>query len=116
MNANAVARLNSISGITVDKRLIANWRHLGINMSRPLLADVRVRQAISEGVDWKRINDTIYHGINQMAVSDIFPQSWAAPALPPYRYDPQHAHRCSPAPAGRWAATACCTRGRSRCI
>ena len=73
------------------KRLIANWRHLGINMSRPLLADVRVRQAIAEGVDWKRINDTIYHGINRLAVSDIFPQSWAAPALPPYRYDPQHA-------------------------
>jgi peptide/nickel transport system substrate-binding protein len=91
VNANSVARLSAIQGITVDKRLIANWRHLGINMSRPALSDVRVRQAISEAVDWKRINDTIYHGINQLAVSDIFPQSWAAPALPPYRYDPQHA-------------------------
>jgi peptide/nickel transport system substrate-binding protein len=92
VNANSVARLSSIPGITVDKRLIASWRHLGINMSRPLLADVRVRQAISEAVDWKRINDTIYHGINQLAVSDVFPHSWAAPTLPPYRYDPQHAH------------------------
>jgi peptide/nickel transport system substrate-binding protein len=93
VSANAIARLSSIAGITVDKRLIASWRHLGINMSRPPLADVRVRQAISAGVDWKRINDTIYHGINQLAVSDIFPKSWAAPALPPYAYDPQHAHQ-----------------------
>jgi peptide/nickel transport system substrate-binding protein len=93
VNANSVSRLGAIPGIAVDKRLIANWRHLGINTSKPQLADVRVRQAISEAVDWKRINDTIYHGINQLAVSDIFPQMWAAPALPPYNLDPQHAHR-----------------------
>ena len=29
-------------------------------MSRPQLADVRVRRAIAEAVDWKRINDTVY--------------------------------------------------------
>ena len=80
-------RLSDISGIGVDRQLIANWRHLGINMSRPQLADVRVRRAIAEAVDWKRINDTVYHGINRLAVSDIFPESWAAPHLPPYRYD-----------------------------
>jgi peptide/nickel transport system substrate-binding protein len=91
VNANSVARLSAIPGITVGHRLIANWRHLGINLSKPALSDVRVRQAISEGIDWKRINDTIYHGINQLAVSDIFPQSWAAPSLPPYRYDPANA-------------------------
>jgi peptide/nickel transport system substrate-binding protein len=91
VNANSVARLSGIDGITVDKRLIANWRHLGINTSRPQLADVRVREAIAEGVDWSRINRTIYRGINQLAVSDIFPQSWAAPSLPPYRFDPPHA-------------------------
>jgi peptide/nickel transport system substrate-binding protein len=93
VNANSVARLSGIPGITVDHRLIANWRHLGINISKPTLSDVRVRQAIAEGVDWKRINDTIYHGINQLAVSDIFPQSWAAPTLPAYRFDPQHARQ-----------------------
>jgi peptide/nickel transport system substrate-binding protein len=83
-----IANLSSLRGYRISHRLIANWRHMGINMSRPFLRDVRVRTAIAEGVDWKRINDTIYHGYNQLAVSDIFPQSWAAPNIPPYPYKP----------------------------
>ena len=82
-----IPSLSSLKGYTVTHRLIANWRHLMMNTSRPLLRDVRVRQAIAQGVDWKRINDTIYHGYNQLAVSDVFPQSWAAPNIPLYVYD-----------------------------
>jgi peptide/nickel transport system substrate-binding protein len=93
VNPNAVDRLGGIGGIRVDRRLIADWRHLGMNMSRPQLSDVRVRRAIAEAIDWKRINDTVFHGIDRLAVSDIFPESWAAPALPPYRYDPGDAKR-----------------------
>lgn len=93
VNENAVARLGTIRGIRVAKTLTANWRALGINMSRPLLVDERVRRAIAEAVDWKRINDTVYHGIDQLAVSDIYPDSWAAPTLPPYLYDPADAKR-----------------------
>jgi peptide/nickel transport system substrate-binding protein len=93
VNENHVANLGQIAGITVTKKLIANWRHMGINMSKPLLRDQRVRLAIAEAVDWPRINDTIYHGYNQLAVSDIFPKLWAAPSIPRYRYDPQHAKR-----------------------
>jgi peptide/nickel transport system substrate-binding protein len=93
VDPNSVARLEEIRGITVQRRLVANWRHLGMNLSRPQLADVRVRRAIAEAVDFRRIVRTVYHGIDEMAVSDIFPQSWAAPALPPYRYDPADARR-----------------------
>ncbi len=82
-----IPSLPSLKGYNVTHRLIANWRHMMMNTSRPLLRDVRVRQAIAQGIDWKRINDTIYHGYNQLAVSDIFPQSWAAPNIPPYTYD-----------------------------
>ncbi len=91
VETNQIQRLGSIQGITVLHRTIANWRHLGINMSRPQLSDVRVREAISEAIDWKQINDTIYHGVNRLAVSDVFPELWAAPKLPPYTYDPAHA-------------------------
>lgn len=90
---NDIARLPQIAGIVVSKRLIANWRHLGINTSRPQLHDVRVRLAIAEAVNWKRINDTIYHGYNRLAHSDIFPESWAAPSIPRYPYDPAQARR-----------------------
>ena len=93
VNPNAVARLRAIDGIVVVRRTIASWRHLGINASRPQLSDVRVRRAIALAVDWKRINDTVFHGLDVPAVSDIFPQSWAAPSLPPYRYDPAAAKR-----------------------
>ncbi|HEV3195104.1 MAG TPA: ABC transporter substrate-binding protein [Candidatus Cybelea sp.] len=88
VNPNAIARLPTIDGITVARGLIANWRHLGINTSRPQLTDVRVRRALAEAIDWSRIERTVFHGLDQLAVSDIFPQSWAAPALPHYRYDP----------------------------
>jgi peptide/nickel transport system substrate-binding protein len=93
VNANSVPRLPSVSGIVVKQRLIASWRHLGINVGRPQLADARVRRAIAEAVDWRRINETVFHGLDQLAVSDIFPQSWAAPDLTPYRYDPADARR-----------------------
>ena len=91
VNANNVAQLSGIDGIVVRKSLTANWRHLGMNMSRPLLADLHVRRAIAAAIDWKRINDTVYHGLDRLAVSDVFPQSWAAPKLPPYVYDPSGA-------------------------
>ena len=93
VNANAIARLSEIHGVTVMRRLSANWRHLGINMSRPQLGDVRVRRAIAEAVDWKRIEQSVFHSLDRLAVSDIFPESWAAPRLPLYRYDPDAARR-----------------------
>jgi peptide/nickel transport system substrate-binding protein len=71
--------------------LTANLRHLTINVSRPILADVRVRLAIAEGVDWDRINRVTYRGTNARATSDIFPITWAAPHVPLYPYDPAHA-------------------------
>ena len=43
VNEAAIARLGDVTGITVSKKLIANWRHLGFNTHKPLLADVRVR-------------------------------------------------------------------------
>jgi peptide/nickel transport system substrate-binding protein len=93
VNVNAIGRLQTIAGITVKRRLIANWRHLGINLSRPQLGDARVRRAIAEAIDWGRIEATVYHGLDSLAVSDIFPELWAAPSLPPYRYDPVEAKR-----------------------
>ncbi|MGA8532944.1 MAG: peptide ABC transporter substrate-binding protein [Candidatus Tumulicola sp.] len=93
VDANAVPRLGSIAGIVIKKQLLANWRHLGINTRRPLLRDVRVRRAIAEAIDWRRIDETVYHGINRLGISDIFPESWAAPRLPPYRFDPGDARR-----------------------
>jgi peptide/nickel transport system substrate-binding protein len=93
VDENSIASLPQISGIRVEQKLIANWRRLMFNTSRPALHDQRVRLAVAEGVDWKGINDRVYHGYNKLAVSDIFPNSWAAPTIGRYKYDVADAKR-----------------------
>jgi peptide/nickel transport system substrate-binding protein len=93
VSENQIARLGTIAGIATQTRLVANWRHLDFNTRKPALADARVRQAIAQGVDWNRINATVYLGVNQRAVSDIVPTSWAAPSIPQWHYDPAAARR-----------------------
>ncbi len=88
-----VYRLGSLHGVRIVKRLTAAYRRLAIDCARPGLADVRVRRAIAEVVDWDRINATVYHGYNVRARSDIPPDSWAAPNVPFYRHDPADARR-----------------------
>jgi peptide/nickel transport system substrate-binding protein len=90
---NQIDRLPQLTGYATQKRLVANWRHLAFNCARPNLADVRVRRAIAQAVDWDRMNRTIYHGYNLRAVSDIMPTSWAAPAIPQWTYDLAAARR-----------------------
>ena len=90
---NQIPRLGSVQGIRVEHRLVANLKHMTLNIARPNLRDVRVRLAVAEAVDWDRINADIYHGYNQRASSDIPPDSWAAPAIPFYRHDPDDAKR-----------------------
>jgi peptide/nickel transport system substrate-binding protein len=83
-----IPQLKTLAGTTIAKRLVANWRHLELNTRKPQLHDVRVRRAIAQAIDWDRINATVYHGINVRAVSDIMPDSWAAPNIPQWKYDP----------------------------
>ncbi len=93
VDENHIALLPQVQGVNVTKKLIANWRHMGINTSRPQLRDPRVRLALVEAIDWKRINQTIYHGYNVLAGSDVYPKLWAAPTITPYAYDPQNAKK-----------------------
>ena len=90
---NQIDRVAGLTGYATQKRLVANYRHVAFNCAKPLLGDVRVRRAIALAVDWDRMNATIYHGYNERAVSDIVPGSWAAPAIPQWRYDPAAARR-----------------------
>jgi peptide/nickel transport system substrate-binding protein len=86
-------RVALLDGLRTQKHLIANWRRLAINCGRPALGDVRVRLALAEGIDWDRLNATVYHGYNLRSTSDIPPDSWAAPHVPFYPHDPAGARR-----------------------
>ena len=90
---NQIARLPTLAGVRVMHHLIAYYRHVEINTSRPYLHDVRVRRALAEAVDWDAMNRTVYHGYNLRATSDIMPTSWAAPSVPFYPYSPSDAER-----------------------
>ncbi|MDQ6929365.1 MAG: peptide ABC transporter substrate-binding protein [Candidatus Eremiobacteraeota bacterium] len=88
-----VERVKAVEGAVVQPKLVANWRRLQFNTSRPLLHDARVRLAIAEAVDWDQILGTIYHNVNLRAHTDVYPLSWAAPNIPLYKHDPQDARR-----------------------
>lgn len=88
-----IDRLRELTGYATPHRLVANWRHLAFNTRKPALSDVRVRRAIAQAVDWDRMNQTIYHGYNQRATSDVMPTSWAAPAIPAWHLDVAAAKR-----------------------
>ena len=89
-----IPQVDSLAGYTVSKHVVANYRRLEFNTSKPNLSDVRVRKAVAMGIDWDRINKTIYHGYNMRAVADILPTSWAAPAgIKNYPYDPVAAQK-----------------------
>jgi peptide/nickel transport system substrate-binding protein len=90
---SALARVAAIGGVASSRHLIANWRRLAINCSKPALADVHVRLAIAQAVDWDGINATVYHGYNVRSTSDIPPDSWAAPKIPFYKHDLAGAER-----------------------
>lgn len=90
---NQIDQLQHIDGIAVTKRLSANWRRLAFNTAKPQLSDRRVRLAVAEAVDWDHMNQTIFHGYNTRAVSDVVPTSWAAPNVPQYKYDPADAKK-----------------------
>lgn len=67
-------------------------RHVGLNVTRPPLDDVRVRQAINIAIDKTTMVRTILQN-KAFVATGVFPPSHAAydPALKGYAYDPERA-------------------------
>ncbi|MBI4468769.1 MAG: ABC transporter substrate-binding protein [Acidobacteria bacterium] len=70
----------------------ASLEYLGINMTDPILSDVRVRRAISLAVDRRTIIDALLRGEARPASGVLPPGHWALdPALRPDEYRPEEA-------------------------
>ena len=83
-----VRQLGDIDGIRTIKQLSANYRHLDFNLKNPILADVIVRRAIAQSIDFDGIIREAYGGLGVRASGTVPPMSWAANDLKPLPYDP----------------------------
>jgi peptide/nickel transport system substrate-binding protein len=69
-----------------------SFEHIDTNLANPILADLRVRQALLYGIDRKAITDEIFAGRDPVADSFVPPLDPAfAKDLPHYNYDPDKA-------------------------
>jgi peptide/nickel transport system substrate-binding protein len=70
------------------------WGFIGWNNHKPLLADRRVRRALTLGINRKAAVDTVYHGFARLAQGPVLSSMWAfnrnLPSLP---YDQAEAER-----------------------
>jgi peptide/nickel transport system substrate-binding protein len=69
-----------------------SYEHIDVNFADPILADLRVRQALLYGIDRKAISDEIFAGRDPVANGFVPPLDPAYAAdLPRYDYDPAKA-------------------------
>jgi peptide/nickel transport system substrate-binding protein len=69
-----------------------DYAYVGLNLRDPMLADVRVRQALAYAVDRRAIVDYLRRGLARPAVGVVPPSSWAFDATAPdFAYDPARA-------------------------
>lgn len=77
-------RVSSVAG--------TNYSYLGFNLQDPLLADARVRRAVTLAVDREAIIRQALVAGSRPATAILPPEHWAGnPALQAYRYDPVEA-------------------------
>ena len=70
------------------------YEHIDLNLSNPILADVRVRRALVHGIDRAAISRQLFAGRQPVAHSPVSPLDWvAADDIPKYGYAPNTAKR-----------------------
>ena len=87
-----VSRLQSAGKQKVERTPAAGYTYVNLNTADPILADKKVRQALSHLINKQQIIDTIYKGIGKPANGPIVPGMWAYSAdVPSYDYSPDKA-------------------------
>lgn len=68
------------------------YEHLAVNLDNPILADLRVRQALLLGIDREGINKQMYGGKQPVADTIVHPLDWVhTDDVRHYPYDPEAA-------------------------
>ncbi|MCH7549798.1 MAG: peptide ABC transporter substrate-binding protein [Candidatus Krumholzibacteriota bacterium] len=92
-NIGFIDQLTNIPGVRVYRTPMVMYEHLDLNTEHPILADRRVRQALSLATNKAEIAEKIYNGLVQVADLDEFEQSkyYNAAAAARVVYDPRRA-------------------------
>lgn len=87
-----ISRVQPIGRLKTDVIITPWYTHLDFNVTRPLVSDLRVRQAIRYAIDRQAIVDKIAHGFGIVQDSTISPSVPIAPKdIPVAPYDPKKA-------------------------
>lgn len=82
-----LGRLKAVPGLVVLNQPSYFYAHLDFNVTRPLLADVRVRRALRYATDRATIIEKAFHGVGIRQESMISPANPAYRAFPEIPYD-----------------------------
>jgi len=86
-----VARLKANPQLSVASAPAARPMFLDFRMAKPIVKDVRFRQAVSLAINRRAIVNDILGGMTKVAVSPLPPMVWGAVALPEPEYSPSKA-------------------------
>jgi peptide/nickel transport system substrate-binding protein len=74
---SALQQLGNDGALRIERFDAVTFQGIALNITRPKLADLRVRQAISLAIDRRALVDTLLHGYATPATADIPPFLWA---------------------------------------
>jgi peptide/nickel transport system substrate-binding protein len=94
-NINFMSQLEAIPGVRVYRTPMLMYEHLDMNVENPILADRRVRRALSFATNKAEIAESIYNGLVVVAPLDEFEESryYSPAAAERARFDPAAARR-----------------------
>jgi peptide/nickel transport system substrate-binding protein len=91
--ASFITRLLGISNFRTDVIVTPWYSHLDFNVTRPLVSDVRVREAIRYAIDRRSLVAKVVRGYGIIQESTVSPNVPIAPTIPFVDYDPAKARQ-----------------------
>lgn len=90
INADNIEQLKALGFANLNIYDASDYSLIEFNHHRPALKDVRVRQALTYGLNRKELVDVVYQGYGSVATLPLSPVSWAYDTkdVNPYSYDP----------------------------
>jgi peptide/nickel transport system substrate-binding protein len=93
-DAQRLAKLSTLRVETNGYEWLSPWLFLDVNVDRPFLKDVRVREALYRSIDRDAYNRVVWYGFGKPAVSPVASTltTFFDPSVPQYPYDVKKAN------------------------